>query len=185
MALFEFGKMDPQLGYRILNEREVRGSSGITMLVGMIASINGFILKRYDVLPYMIGFIMINFLIGILINPKLMPTMILSRFLVRKQTPLPIGAIQKRFAWSLGFTLSLAIFIQTFFLINDPTFFNRVCMLCVICILFLYLESVFGICVGCKIYYGLIKAKVLKAPEIHPNCMGDACEVPTEKKKEN
>jgi len=41
----------------------------------------------------------------------------------------------------------------------------------------LYLETAFGICVGCKLYFLSIKMKLLKEPKEKPNCMGDACEV--------
>jgi len=44
-------------------------------------------------------------------------------------------------------------------------------------LILLYLETAFGICVGCKLYFLSIKLKLLKKPAVRPNCMGDACEV--------
>jgi len=41
----------------------------------------------------------------------------------------------------------------------------------------LFLETSFGICVGCKLYYVAIGLKLLKKPIEKPNCMGDACAV--------
>jgi hypothetical protein len=116
-------------------------------------------------------------MIGLFINPKFSPTVILGRIFTYKQSSLPIGAIQKKFAWSLGLGLSTVIFVLSFFLLGDVTYFEPVCMLCLLCILLLYLETAFGICVGCKLYYLFVYLKIFKKPEVDPNCMGDACEV--------
>ena len=176
-SIFSFG-VDRGNGYKELNERVVRGSSGILLLLGAIASINGFILRNFPAVMYISGFLLVNFLIGVLINPKFMPTTAIATFLVRKQEPLWIGAVQKRFAWSLGILLSGVIFALSFFLINDPTtYFSPVCMLCIICLFLLYFETAFGICIGCKLYNLAIYLKILKKPEIKPKCAGDACEV--------
>ncbi len=145
------------------------------LLVGVIASINGFVVKNYAILPYLTGFLALNFFIGIFVSPKLSPTMAVSKLLVRKQCPLPIGAIQKKFAWSLGFLLTGATFALSLLLVNDASWFEPVCMLCLICLLFLFLETAFGICVGCKIYFLAVKLKLLKPEPVTPNCMGDAC----------
>ena len=147
------------------------------LLLGVIASINGFILNKHYVIPYISGFLLINFIIGIFINPKYSPTMFLAKIVIYKQSPLPIGAIQKKFAWSLGLILSAIIFTLSLFLINDSTYFDPVCLLCIICILLLYLEATFGICIGCKLYDLAINLKLLKKPSEKPNCMGDSCEV--------
>jgi hypothetical protein len=128
------------------------------------------------VLPYLSGFLVLNFLIGLLVNPKFSPTVFISRLLVVKQSPLPIGAIQKKFAWSLGLGLSTSIFAMSFLLLKDVTWFEPVCMLCLICLLFLFLETAFGICVGCQLYFLAVRLKLLKKPEINPNCMGNSCD---------
>ena len=150
MSFFSFGEYIEGKKYKVLDERIVRGSAGIMLLLGIIASINGFIIKNYIILPYISGFLALSFFIGIFINPKFSPTIFLSWILVRKQSPLPIGAIQKKFAWSLGLGLSTAIFILSLLLLTDETYFGTVCILCLFCIGFLYLETVFGICVGCS-----------------------------------
>ncbi len=177
MSIISFGEYNEELGYKVLDERVMRGSAGIMLLLGAIASINGFILKNYFVIPYFTGFLALNFLVGIFINPKFSPTVVIAKLLVRKQSPLPIGAVQKRFAWSLGLGLSLAIFSMSFPLLTDSTWFEPVCMLCLICLLFLYLESAFGICVGCQLYFLAIRLKLIQAPTVTPNCMGNSCEV--------
>jgi len=177
MAIISFGEYINGKSYKVLDERRLRASAGIMFLLGLVAFINGFILQRYAVIPYISGFLMINFVIGIFVNPKFSPTMLIASVFVRKQSPLLIGAIQKKFAWSLGLGLSMVIFGLSLLLINDPGFFGPVCILCLSCLILLFLESSFGICVGCKLYYLFIDLKLLKAPEEKPNCMGNACPV--------
>lgn len=171
-----FGEKIEGINYPVLNEREIRGSSGIMLFLAVIASINGFILREYIVIPYIVGSITLNFAIGIF-NPKFMPTMILARFIIRKQTPIYSGAVQKRFAFSLGLMLSATILTLSFFLLGNENFFDPVCFLCLVCIALLYLESVFGICVGCKLYTLAQKLNLIKTPKEKPNCMGDSCEI--------
>ena len=177
MAFFSFGEYVDHSDYKVLEERSMRASAGIMFLLGMIAFINGFILMQFYIIPYIAGFLLLNFIIGVFINPKFSPTLLISWLFVRKQTPLYIGAIQKKFAWSLGLALSAAIFVLSIFLQNDSTLFEPVCFLCLICLLLLYLETAFGICVGCKLYTLVIKMKLMKKPKKKPNCMGDSCDV--------
>ncbi len=177
MAFISFGEYIDGKGYKVLDERRMRASAGIMLLLGLIAFINGFILREFMIIPYISGFLMINFMIGIFINPKFSPTVFVGYLFVRKQSSLPIGAIQKKFAWSLGLGLSTIIFILSLYLISDPSYFDPLCMLCLICLLLLFLETSFGICIGCKLYYLLIYLKIFKKPEENPNCMGDSCDV--------
>jgi hypothetical protein len=177
MSIISFGEYTKDHNYKVLDERQLRASAGIMLLLGVIAAINGFILNKYTIIPFISGFLFLNFVIGIFINPTYAPTMLLAKVIIYKQSPLPIGAIQKKFAWSLGLVLSAIILTLSLFLINDPTYFDPVCLLCVICILLLYVETAFGICVGCKLYDVAILLKLLKKPSEKPNCMGNSCEV--------
>ncbi len=177
MSIFSFGEYHEESAYKVLDERAMRGSAGIMLLLAIIASINGFILKEYIVIPYIVGFLVLNFLIGLVINPKFSPTVFIARLFVWKQNFLPIGAIQKKFAWSLGLGLSSSIFVMSLFLLNDASWFGSVCILCLTCILLLYLETAFGICVGCQTYYLGLKLKLIPEPKVRPNCMGNSCEI--------
>jgi hypothetical protein len=177
MSIISFGSYKNNSTFKVLEERNMRASAGIMLLLGIIAFINGFILNNYIAITYISGFLSLNFLIGLFINPKYSPTMFIGWLFVRKQTPLYIGAIQKKFAWSLGLTMVAVVFGLSFLLLNDVTYFDPVCMLCLICLILLFFEVAFGICIGCKLYYLFIFLKIFKEPAVKPNCMGDSCEV--------
>jgi len=179
MKIITFGEYIDDKSYKVLNERIVRGSGALMFLIGIIAFINGFIIKNYIVLPYLSGFMVLNFAIGIFINPKFSPTIILARFLTRKQSPIWVGAIQKKFAWSLGFLLSGSIFVLSLLLLQDESYFELICKLCLLCLTLIFLEMGFGICIGCKLYFAALRLKLLPKPKDNPNCTGDACEFRT------
>lgn len=177
MKIFSFGEYINGHSYKVLDERVMRGSAGIMLLLGSIAFTNGFILQKYEIIPYISGFLWLNFAIGLFINPKFSPTVLLAKLMVRKQSALPIGAVQKKFAWSLGLLLATGIFVLSLYLLTDVSYFGSVCRLCVICLVLLYLETAFGICVGCKMYKWAVAIKLLPKPAERPNCMGDSCDI--------
>ena len=177
MSIISFGRHIEGVEYKVMDERRMRASAGIMFLLGLIAFINGFILQNFKVIPFISGFLLLNFIIGIFINPKFSPTIILASLFVRKQSQLPIGAVQKKFAWTLGLLLASGIFVLSLFLLKDIKFFEPVCMLCMICLVILYLETAFGICMGCKLYHAFLKVGILRQPEVKPNCMGDSCAI--------
>lgn len=69
--------------------------------------------------------------------------------MVRNQVPEYTGAPQKRFAWALG--LGIALFMAIWLIwFNQP---GPVAILgCLACHVLLFVETAFGICLGCKIY---------------------------------
>ncbi|PJB33956.1 MAG: hypothetical protein CO108_29600 [Deltaproteobacteria bacterium CG_4_9_14_3_um_filter_63_12] len=177
MPLFEFGESVPGLPYKTVDERVMRGSAGIMLVLAAIAMVNGFVLQNYIAVTTVSAFLMGNFLIGVGVNLRFAPTIIAAKWMVQGQTPIPIGAVQKRFAWFLGLALSTAIFSLSLLLLGDASWFQKVCGLCLGCIALLYLETVFGICVGCKLYPLAIWLKLIPEPKVRPNCMGDSCDV--------
>jgi hypothetical protein len=91
----------------------------------------------------------IEFLIRVFINPKYAPVMVLGRLAVSGQKPEYTGAPQKRFAWSLGLGLAALMLASLVFGLFSLTFS---CVICIVCVLLLFFESSFGICVGCRLY---------------------------------
>ena len=106
-----------------------------------------------------------DLLIRVFINPKFSPTMILGRLFVRNQAPEYVGAPQKKFAWIIGVVLASAFFIHLV-IANSVSLITGI--ICLICLIFLFFETAFGICLGCKFYPLFFKEK----PQY---CAGDAC----------
>jgi len=156
-------------GYRIpvLNEREIRAAAGL-LFVLMFAAIAGAVLEgSFVLLKYAIAVFLPDMLIRVFVSPRWSPTLILGRLAVRNQVPEYVGAPQKRFAWIIGVALASVMFV----LVNVMNTFSPVTgIICLLCLVFLFAESAFGICIGCKLY-PLVTGK---QPE---RCPGEVCEV--------
>lgn len=165
--LIQFGETVEGYNVPVLNEREIRAASGILFLATFISLM--FILFKQNFIPikYVITFFLADFLIRVFINPKYSPTLILGRLIVRNQTPEYVGAPQKKFAWIIGVMLSATMF---FFFIFVNAYSPITGIICLICLIFLFFESAFGICLGCLFYPLFFKEKV----EL---CPGDSCKV--------
>jgi hypothetical protein len=92
--------------------------------------------------------------------------LILGRIIVRGQTPEYVGARQKRFAWAIGLFLSATMFV---FLVWVNAYSPITGITCLVCLIFLFFESAFGICLACKFYSLVFRKKV-------QYCPGEVCD---------
>jgi hypothetical protein len=156
-------------GYNIpvLNEREIRASAGILFLLMFISVMAIAFKDNFLPIKYAITIFLTDFLIRVFINPKFSPSLIIGRLVVRNQMPEYVGAQQKKFAWIIGVILSAIMFI---FLVVVNAYSPITGIICFICLIFLFFESAFGICLGCKFYKMFYKEKA-------QYCPGEVCDV--------
>jgi hypothetical protein len=159
--------------FPVVNERAVRATAGTVMVLAAIAI--AFAYFDHNFLPVRIISVLmaadyaVRQLAGL---TPLSPIGMVGTFLVNNQTPEWVGATQKRFAWALGFMMALAVALLSNLGVQGPL----VPALGATFIGLLWLESVVGFCVGCKIYSLLIKANLIH-PQDAPACGGNACAV--------
>jgi hypothetical protein len=165
--IIKFGEDVEGYNIPVLNEREVRAAAGILFLATYTSLM--FILFKENFVPikYVVTFFLIDFIIRVFINPRFSPSLILGRLLVRNQTPEYVGAAPKKFAWIIGVVLSATMFVF-FIIVNAYSPITGI--ICLICLIFLFFESVFGICLGCMFYPIFFKDKV-------QYCPGEVCDV--------
>ena len=96
--------------------------------------------------------------------------MILGSMFVSNQHPDWVEAKPKKFAWILGLMLGAVMAYFIVFGVLSPI---RM-LTCVACLILLFTESVFGICLGCMLYK--------KFNVDLQNCPGDVCEAPAPKR---
>lgn len=165
------GKVAP---YPVLNERAVRAGAGITFAVGMFAFFQAFYFENFLYLQYMVAVLFLDFFIKVIVGPHYSPLSLLASWIVKNQTPEYVGAIQKRFAWSIGlFLATVMLFLLFVFSVTGLVSL----LICGVCLLFMFFESAFGICVGCKIYSGLVSYGLVPAPKHKPACAGNVCDI--------
>ncbi len=164
--LWNYGAKVPGYDVTVINEREARAAAGILGMLGTIVIFVGIGFNHIIVAKVYLTFLFIDFTAR-MISPTYSPSLMLGKFAVRKQTPEYVGGLQKRFAWTLGWIISLPM-MWWFVLHWDITFYKV--LVCVLCISLMFLESAFSVCVGCMIYKAIIK-------EDPQHCPGGVCEI--------
>ena len=165
--IIKFGEDVAGYDIPVLNEREIRAGAGILFVLMFIAINQAAGHGSFTLLKYAIVIFLADILIRVFINPKYAPTLILGRLIVRNQTPEYVGAKQKKFAWIIGIVLAVTMFILQ---VVVNSFSPITGMICLICLIFLFFESAFGICIGCKFYSMIYKEKA-------QYCPGEVCDI--------
>ena len=78
-----------------------------------------------------------------------------------------MGAQQKKFAWIIGIVLATVMFVLQ---VVVNSFSPITGLICLICLVFLFFETSFGICIGCKVYGLIYKERA-------QYCPGETCDV--------
>lgn len=149
----------------VMNERVVRASAGILFLLGFAAWLSGAITGD---LQYMRGFgilFALEMFLRLFIGTRFTPTLLLGTLITRPQRPEWVDAVPKQFAWGLGFVMALLGCLSLGWL-GLPAVIAQT--ICAGCLLLLFAESAFGICVGCELARRFSRRK----PQL---CAGDTC----------
>lgn len=164
--LIQFGENIEGYDIPVLNEREIRASAGILFLATFISLM--LIIFKNNFLPvkYVITIFLADFIIRVFINPTFSPTLIIGRLIVGSQVPEYVGAQQKKFAWIIGVVLSATMFVL---MVVVNSYSPVTGIICLVCLVFLFFESAFGICLGCKFYSMFYKEKA-------QYCPGEVCD---------
>jgi hypothetical protein len=164
--IIQFGEHVEGYQVPVLNEREIRAAAGIMFFFAFLSLM--IIMFKGDALlaKFVIYFFFFDFSIRLLINPRYAPTLIIGRIIVGNQTPEYVGAPQKRFSWFIGLALAGTMF-GLMVVYNTWSIFTG--LSCLICLIFLFFEAVFGICLGCLVYNLFYKEKAKLCP-------GNVCE---------
>ena len=164
--IIKFGETVEGYNIPVLNEREIRAAAGLLFLMMFISILKVIFQGDFFLLKYAVTIFLADILIRVFINPKFSPSLIIGRLIVRNQVPEHVGAPQKKFAWIIGVILASAIFIH---LVVINAFSPITGLICFICLIFLFFETAFGICLGCK-FYPLFYRKEAQY------CAGEVCD---------
>lgn len=163
---FKYGEEVHGYDVRVLNEREARAAAAILFVGAFLGLVNGVMLHSAVFSKYFVTFFAIDFTMRIL-QPRYAPSLLLGRFFVQNQKPEYVGAVQKRFAWFLGFILAWPMF---YYLVIDFQPNPLKVLVCLICMALLFFEAAFSICLGCKVFTWIKR----KDPKY---CPGGVCEM--------
>ena len=165
--IIKFGEDVEGYNIPVLNEREIRAAAGILFFIMLFSILKVIFTGDFLLLKYAIILFLTDMVIRVFISPRFSPTLIIGRLIVSNQVPEYVGAKQKMFAWIIGVVLASIMFILMV-VVNSYSPITGI--ICLICIIFLFAETSFGICIGCKFYSWIYKEKA-------QYCPGEVCDV--------
>lgn len=165
--VFKFGEDVEGYNIPVLNEREIRAAAGILFVIMFTSLMLAIFKNNFLLVKYMIVMFFTDLSIRVFVNPKFSPFLIIGRLIVRNQTPEYVGAAQKKFAWIIGLVFGGTMF-SLLVVVNAYSPITGI--VCLICLIFLFFESSFGICLGCMFYPLFFKGKV-------QHCPGEVCDI--------
>lgn len=165
--IIKFGEDVAGYNIPVLNEREIRAAAGILFILMFISVQFVLFSGKFLFIKYAVTIFLMDILIRVFINPKFSPSLVIGRLIVSNQVPEYVGAQQKKFAWIIGAVLASVMFILLV-VVNAYSFITGI--ICFICLIFLFFEAAFGICLGCKFYPLVYKDKA-------QHCPGEVCDV--------
>jgi len=159
--ILKFGEQVTGFDVPVLNEREIRAGAGSLFLIMFISILVVLLKGNFLMLKYAVTIFLTDIVIRVFVNPKFSPLLIIGRLIVRNQVPEYVGAPQKKFAWLIGVVLASTMFIL---LVVVNSYSPITGIICLICLVFLFFETAFGICLGCKFYSIFYKEKAQYCP---------------------
>lgn len=181
-----YGKIIPSLWsrkhahYGFVNETAIRVGASIMFTLGLFTFLSVYYAGKYNLALIMVGFFWVDFLLKV-INPQFSPIAQIAKFLVRHKDPVWVGAIQKRFARTIGLILSSIVFSALIYrviiredLSHIAEALSRPMYICMVCLIFMWLEASLWLCVWCRIFSFLVKHKFLRNSD-HQTCPDDQC----------
>ena len=195
----------PHDRYGFVDEREIRIATGIMLILWLFSFFFVVFKAEFQIPLILVSIIVIDFLSRILISPKCSLFGSFVRIFLKKKDAIWVGSVQKRFAWTIGlilssFTLYCILLLWEFIapspgpqmtavsgilegiranlaqgsLIVMPM--NPTIIACLLCIIFMWSESVVGYCVGCSLYAWLVKKGWMKSYKWQ-NCADGNCSI--------
>lgn len=157
----------------VFNENEVRAAAGLTMVMGAVAFVYAYFAQVYLPIQVVTLLFFIDFALRVSLGLKYSLVGQLARPLARRQPPHWVSAKPKRFAWSLGVVMSLAMAVIT----NSGIRGALPLTICMICLALMWLEAVLGLCLGCEIYGFMARRGWVAKDEAFEVCSGNACDL--------
>jgi hypothetical protein len=157
----------------VVNEHQARAAAGITMALGAVA----FVYANFDKLFWPIRtvstFFFIDFLMRVTVGLERSPSGLVAGWMSRRHPPQWVSAKPKRFAWTLGLAMALAMTVIT----NSGIHGAVPRTICLICLTLMWMEAVLGLCLGCEIYGVMVRRGWRGADDAFEICASGACDL--------
>lgn len=157
--------------FRTVDEHRARAAAGLTLVLGAVAFVYAAFAKEYVPIRLVTTFFFLDFTLRVWRGLGSSPVGLVAGLLTRHLPAEPVAAAPKRFAWSLGLGMSLAMTAIT----NAHVTGALPKTICLLCLTLMWLEAVLGLCLGCVAYRWLTARGVFGRRAAELICPDGAC----------
>jgi hypothetical protein len=158
----------------VFDENQVRAAAGLTMVIGAVAFSYAYFAENYVPLQVVSTLFFVEFLIRVTTGIRYSPTGVIARVMMLRRAPEWVSAKPKRFAWTLGLGMSFSMMIIT----NSGIRGLLPRTICLICLTLMWMESVLGVCAGCKLHALLVRRGWTTKDPAFEVCANGECALP-------
>ena len=162
-----------ELQAAVVDENQVRAAAGVTMVMGAVAFSYAYFDAKYILLQAVSTLFVVEFLGRLTVGLRYTPTGVVARVMTLRQAPDWVSAKPKRFAWTLGMGMAFSMMVIT----NSGIRGTLPRTICIICLTLMWMESVLGVCLGCKIHALLVRRGWASADPAFEICSHGECRV--------
>ena len=162
-----------ELQAAVFDENQVRAAAGLTMVLGAVAFSYAYFDAQYVPLQAVSTLFFVEFLTRLTFGIRYSPMGVIARAMTLRQAPDWVSAKPKRFAWTLGLGMAFSMMIIT----NSGITGMLPRTICAICLTLMWMESVLGVCLGCKIHALLVRRGWATKDPAFEICAHGECEV--------
>ena len=163
-----------ELHAAVVDENQVRAAAGLTMVLGAVAFSYAYFDAQYIPLQAVSTLFFVEFLARLTVGLRYSPIGVIARAMTLRRVPDWVSAKPKRFAWKLGLGMAFSMMIIT----NSGIRGMLPRTICAICLTLMWMESVLGLCVGCKLHAMLVRRGWTTKDPDYEVCAHGVCEVP-------
>ena len=157
----------------VFDENQVRAAAGLTMVLGAVAFSLAYFDRQYLPLQIVSTFFFVEFVARLSLGIERSPVGVIARAMTFRRAPDWVSAKPKRFAWTLGLGMAFSMMVIT----NSGIRGMLPRTICAICLTLMWMESVLGVCLGCKIHALLVRRGWASADPAYEVCAHGECKV--------
>ena len=163
-----------ELNAAVFDENAVRAAAGLTMVLGAVAFGFAYFEAQYIPLQVVSTVFFVEFLTRLTFGLRYSPMGVVAGAATLRRAPDWVSAKPKRFAWTLGLGIAFSMMVIT----NSGVRGMLPRTICAVCLTLMWMESVLGVCLGCKIHALLVRRGWATKDPAFEICAHGECELP-------
>jgi hypothetical protein len=163
-----------ELNAPVFDENTVRAAAGLTMVLGAVAFGFAYLDAQYIPLQVVSTVFFVEFLTRLTFGLRYSPMGVVAGAMTVGRAPDWVSAKPKRFAWTLGLGIAFSMMVIT----NSGVRGMLPRTICAVCLTLMWMESVLGVCLGCKIHALLVRRGWATKDLAFEICAHGECELP-------